>query len=94
MILDEITELLEKASKLSQKKWDAIQTIRNTRFKKYGLTLVEISDDEKVIMYNKTQEVYGKQIDAVYQELNAKLIAIGEPEMQNPFKERKIKKWY
>ena len=54
---------------------------------------MEISDDEKVRMYNKTQETFGKQIDAVYQELNAKLIATGESEMQNPYKERKIEKW-
>lgn len=93
MILDEFTRLLEEASKLNQKKLNAIEVIRNTRFKKYGLTLVEISDDEKVRMYNKTQETFGKQIDAVYQELNAKLIAAGESEMQNPYKERKIEKW-
>lgn len=91
--MDEFTRLLEEASKLNQKKLDAIEVIRNTRFKKYGLTLVEISDDEKVRMYNKTQETFGKQIDAVYQELNAKLIAAGESEMQNPYKERKIEKW-
>lgn len=91
--MDEFTRLLEEASKLNQKKLNAIEVIRNTRFKKYGLTLVEISDDEKVRMYNKTQETFGKQIDAVYQELNAKLIAAGEPEMQNPYKERKIEKW-
>ena len=91
--MDEFTRLLEEASKLNQKKLDAIEAIRNTRFKKYGLTLVEISDDEKVRMYNKTQETFGKQIDAVYQELNAKLIAAGESEMQNPYKERKIEKW-
>lgn len=91
--MDEFTRLLEEASKLNQKKLNAIEVIRNTRFKKYGLTLVEISDDEKVRMYNKTQETFGKQIDAVYQELNAKLIATGESEMQNPYKERKIEKW-
>lgn len=91
--MDEFTRLLEEASKLNQKKLNAIEVIRNTRFKKYGLTLVEISDDEKVRMYNKTQETFGKQIDAVYQELNAKLIAAGESEMQNPYKERKIEKW-
>lgn len=91
--MDEFTRLLEEASKLNQMKLNAIEVIRNTRFKKYGLTLVEISDDEKVRMYNKTQETFGKQIDAVYQELNAKLIAAGESEMQNPYKERKIEKW-
>lgn len=91
--MDEFTRLLEEASKLNQKKLNAIEVIRNTRFKKYGLTLVEITDDEKVRMYNKTQETFGKQIDAVYQELNAKLIAAGESEMQNPYKERKIEKW-
>ena len=91
--MSDITDLLEEATRQNKRKWDAIQTIRNTDFKKVGLRLVVISEDEKIKMYNKVQQVYGTKINDMYREINEKLTALGEPTMQNPFKERKINTW-
>jgi hypothetical protein len=82
---DYIEQQLNRVLELNNQRQISLKTISNNQTKRVGQYLMQVSDEEKQAMTQKTNRLYDSKIKAIYDNVNLELKRAGQETLINPF---------
>ena len=70
---------------LNKQRQESLKTIKSTTTKRVGSYLMQVSDEEKEILTQKTNGLYNSRIKAIYDNMNQELEKAGHEPLNNPY---------
>lgn len=82
---DYIEQQLNQVLEVNKQRQVSLKTISSTQTKRVGQYLMQVSDEEKQAMTQKTNRLYDSKIKAIYDNMNLELEKAGHEKLINPF---------